>query len=137
MLANARATRRCPRVARTCFAAALALLFDLENNVGSSKAAATAGFAEGKTATSCVGVSPHLRYLRFFLMGLEIWKHIVIQFRSKAFFFEKYLFLNLNRRYFHRGSLFQETGIWNFCFINPGCGAATYEPELPAVEISC
>ena len=40
MLANARATRRCPRVARTCFAAALALLFDLENNVGSSKAAA-------------------------------------------------------------------------------------------------
>ena len=26
----------------------------------------------------------HQRYLRFFLMGLEIWKHIVIQFRSKA-----------------------------------------------------
>ena len=49
MQANACATRRCPRVARTCFAAALALLFDLENNVGSSKAAATAGFAEGKT----------------------------------------------------------------------------------------
>ena len=37
-------------------------------------------------ATSCVGVSPHLRYLRFFLMGLELWKHIVILFRSKAFF---------------------------------------------------
>ena len=76
---------------------------ELENNVGSSKAAATAGLSVAKTATSCVGVSPHLRYLRFFLMGLEIWKHIVIQFRSKAFFFEKYLFLNLNRRYFHRG----------------------------------
>ena len=37
----------------------------------------------------CVGVSPHLRYLRFFLMGLEIWKHIVIQFRSNAI--KKYL----------------------------------------------
>ena len=35
-----RATRRCLRYAQTCFAAALALLFDLENNVGSSKAAA-------------------------------------------------------------------------------------------------
>ena len=35
-------------------------------------------------ATSCVGVSPHLRYLRFFLMGLELWKHIVILFRNKA-----------------------------------------------------
>ena len=43
MLANARATRRCPRVARACFAAALALLFDLEIDFGSSKAAATAG----------------------------------------------------------------------------------------------
>ena len=40
MRPNGRATRRCPRVARTCFAAALALLFDLENTVGSSKAAA-------------------------------------------------------------------------------------------------
>ena len=80
-----RATRRCLRYAQTCFAAALALRFDLENNVGSSKAAATAGFAEGKTATSCAGVKrPHLRNQRFFLMGLEIWKYIVIQFRSKA-----------------------------------------------------
>ncbi|MBQ3569635.1 MAG: hypothetical protein IJA20_03060, partial [Methanocorpusculum sp.] len=43
-----------------------------------------AGLSVAKTATSCVGVSPHQRYLRFFLMGLEIWKHIVIQFRSKA-----------------------------------------------------
>ena len=34
------ATRRCLRYAQTCFATALALLFDLENNVGSSKAAA-------------------------------------------------------------------------------------------------
>ena len=40
MRPNGRATRRCPRVARTCFAAALALLFDLENTFGSSKAAA-------------------------------------------------------------------------------------------------
>ena len=50
----------------------------------SSKAAATAGFAEGKTATSCASVSEHQRYLRSFLMGLELWKYIVIQFRSKA-----------------------------------------------------
>ena len=35
-----RATRPCLRYAQTCFAAALALLFILENNVGSSKAAA-------------------------------------------------------------------------------------------------
>ena len=59
---------------------ALALLLSFENYFGSSKAAATAGFAEGKTATSCAGVKrPHLRNQRFFLMGLEIWKHIVIQ----------------------------------------------------------
>ena len=55
------------------------------------------------TATRCCSRRLRLRGLRFFLMGLELWKHIVIQFRSKAFFFEKYLFLNLNRRYFHRG----------------------------------
>ena len=76
------------------FAAALALLFDLENNVGSSKAAATAGFAEGKTATSCASVSEHQRYLRSFLMGLELWKYIVIQFRSKA-----------RKKKFNRGSV--------------------------------
>ena len=43
-----------------------------------------AGFAEGKTATSCATVRSYLRYLRFFLMDLEPWKHTVIQFRSKT-----------------------------------------------------
>ena len=84
MLANARATRRC-RLTPTCFAAALALLFALENNFGSSKAAATAGLSVAKTATdesdklesgahtcsgcatSCAGVKRlHQRYQRFF-----------------------------------------------------------------------
>ena len=39
---------------------------------------------KGVTATSCASVSEHQRYLRSFLMGLELWKYIVIQFRSKA-----------------------------------------------------
>ena len=39
------------------------------------------------TATRCCSRRLRLRGLRFFLMGLELWKHIVIQFRSKAFFF--------------------------------------------------
>ena len=47
MLANARATRRCLRYAQTCFAAALALLCELENNFGSSKAAAKQVATEG------------------------------------------------------------------------------------------
>ena len=42
-----RATRRCLRYAQTCFAAALALLCDLENNFGSSKAAAKQVATEG------------------------------------------------------------------------------------------
>ena len=32
--------------------------------------------------------------------------------------------------------LFQGTESWNISFINPGCGAATYEQERLAVEIS-
>ena len=47
MLANARATRRCLRYAQTCFAAALALRCEVENNFGSSKAAAKQVATEG------------------------------------------------------------------------------------------
>ena len=51
---------------RPAVADAWALLCELENNIGSSKAAATAGLSVAKTATSCAGVKRlHQRYLRF------------------------------------------------------------------------
>ena len=42
---------------RPAVADAWALLCELENNIGSSKAAATAGLSVAKTATSCAGVA--------------------------------------------------------------------------------
>ena len=65
-----------------------ALLFDLENNVGSSKAAAKQ-VAEGDS-DELRGRQPTSALSAVFLMGLEIWKHIVIQFRSKAQIFRNY-----------------------------------------------
>ena len=86
LLTRALALVRRSRLTAGCCCSRFVVANYILESPSSSKAAATAGFAEGKTATSCVGVSPHLRYLRFFLMGLELWKHIVILFRSKAFF---------------------------------------------------
>ena len=86
MLANTRATRRCPRIARTCFAAALALLFALENNFGSSKAAAKQVVSVSERqrraaqALACICVIcgfPHVS---------RAWKYMIIQFTSKACF---------------------------------------------------
>ena len=79
-----RATRRCLRYAQTCFAAALALLFDLENNFGSSKAAAKQVLPQAKQRRAARAESPHLRYLRFFQMCPKTGKHTIIQFRRKA-----------------------------------------------------
>lgn len=85
MQANACATRRCPRIARTCFAAALALLFALENNFGSSKAAAKQVVSVSERQRRAARAeSPHLRYLRFFKMCPKTGKHTIIQFRRKA-----------------------------------------------------
>ena len=79
-----RATRRCLRYAQTCFAAALALLFALENNVGSSKAAAKQVVSVSERqrraaqALACICVIcgfPHVS---------RAWKYMIIQFTSKA-----------------------------------------------------
>ena len=53
---HACAARRCLRYAQTCFAAALELPTLFSNSTSNAKAAATAGFAEGKTATRCASV---------------------------------------------------------------------------------
>ncbi|MBO5431117.1 hypothetical protein J5991_03635, partial [Methanocorpusculum sp.] len=60
-----------------------ALLCDVKIYFCSSKAAATAGFAEGKTATSCATVRSHQRNQRFFSKG-DWCSSPKIQLRSKA-----------------------------------------------------
>ena len=66
------ATRRCRSQARDLLSQPLwRCLKDKSITHSSSKAAATAGFAAGKTATSCAPKA-HLRDQRFFQMNPEI-----------------------------------------------------------------
>ena len=123
MWADAHAARRCLRYAQTCFAAALELPTLFSKSKSNAKAAAkqvraTRGQRRVARAIGESVLEPwarpkglrreHQRYLRSFLMGLELWKYIVIQFRSKAdSFFRKYKPISLqsaNRQNRHEWS---------------------------------